>query len=90
MVSGKRDLKEKTSFKIPPIFKIFIVLALLVVFSAWYISYLWFVGKDSYLIYQDLKYKVVKLRKNIKQMQLKNAKLQKEYFELKNLEPENE
>ena len=89
-MGSKRDLKEKTSFKIPAIFKIFIVLAILVVFSAWYISYLWFVGKDSYLIYQDLKYKVVKLKKNIKQMQLKNAKLQKEYFELKNLEPENE
>jgi len=89
-VSGKRDLKEKSSFKIPKIIKIFIFLAVLVVFSAWYVSYLWFVGKDSYVIYQDLKNKVVKLKENIRIMQLKNAKLQKEYFELKNLEPENE
>jgi len=89
----KKDIKvskNPKSFKIPTIFKIFIFLAVLVVFLAWYVSYLWFVGKDSYIIYQDLKNKVVKLKKNIKIMQLKNAKLQKEYFELKNLEPENE
>ena len=88
---NKRDLKKKKkSFKIPKIIKVFIFLAVFVIISAWYISYLWFAGDNSYTVYQDLKTKVVKLRKSIKMMQLRNAKLQKDYLELKNLEPENE
>ena len=85
-MAGKAKALPK--IKIPKIVKIFILFSIIVVFSAWYVAYLWFVSDNSYEVYQDLKIKKTKLEKNIKILQLYNAKLQKEYFELKNLEPE--
>lgn len=45
-------------------------------------------GDNSYNVYSSLKNKKDYLKKEIKRLQTANAHLQKEYFELKNLEPE--
>jgi cell division protein FtsB len=55
---------------------------------AYYISDLLFYGKSSYEVYDNLKDRKVKLQQDIKILQIENATLQKKYFELKNLEPE--
>jgi len=53
-----------------------------------YIASLLFTGKNSLETYESLKTKKVQLETKINSMQISNAKLQKDYFELKNLEPE--
>ncbi len=45
-------------------------------------------GDTSLQVYNSLKYKKEYLEKEILRLQKENAYLQKEYFELKNLEPE--
>ena len=60
------------------------------VFLANYFATLLFSGKNSLETYDNLKTKKVQLEYKIKQLQTQNAKLQKDYFELKNLEPEND
>lgn len=45
-------------------------------------------GINSYEVYSSLKSKQNYLNDEITRLQLENARLQKEYFELKNLEPE--
>jgi len=45
-------------------------------------------GKNSFEVYSSLNKKEIHLKDEIKRLQLENARLQKEYFELKNLEPE--
>jgi len=55
---------------------------------AYYISHLLFYGNNSYEVYSNLKNKKVTLQKDINRLQIENATLQKKYFELKNLEPE--
>ncbi len=45
-------------------------------------------GTNSYEVYSSLKSKQTYLNNEITRLQLDNARLQKEYFELKNLEPE--
>ncbi|MEA2019148.1 MAG: septum formation initiator [Campylobacterota bacterium] len=55
---------------------------------AYYISDLLFYGKSSYEVYANLQDRKIKLQQDIKILQIKNATLQKKYFELKNLEPE--
>ena len=69
---------------------VFIALGLVAVtlVLAYYISNLLFYGKNSYEVYVNLKNRKVKLQQDIKQLQFENATLQKKYFELKNLEPE--
>ena len=67
-------------------------MALLLVFAtvifANYVASLLFSGKNSLETYESLKIKKVQLEQEIKRIQKENAKLQKDYFELKNLEPE--
>ena len=58
------------------------------VISANYIANLLFAGKNSLETYEGLKVKKVQLEQSIISIQKHNAKLQKDYFELKNLEPE--
>lgn len=60
------------------------------IFFAIYIAGLLFTGKNTFETYDNLKTKKVQLEQEIKRLQKQNAMLQKEYFELKNLEPENE
>jgi len=55
---------------------------------AYYISYLLFYGNNSYEVYSHLQNKKVTLQQDINRLQIENATLQKKYFELKNLEPE--
>ena len=55
---------------------------------AYYIADLLFYGKSSYEVYDNLKDRKIKLQQDIKMLQIENATLQKKYFELKNLEPE--
>jgi len=55
---------------------------------AYYISNLLFFGNNSYEVYAHLKDKKAKLQYDIHKLQIENATLQKKYFELKNLEPE--
>ena len=63
-------------------------LIIIVIISGFYISHLLFNGNNSYEIYSQLKTKKVTLQKDIQRLQIENATLQKQYFELKNLEPE--
>ena len=67
-----------------------VALAMFTIFLANYFATLLFSGKNSLETYDNLKTKKVQLEYKIKQLQIKNAKLQKDYFELKNLEPEND
>ena len=53
-----------------------------------YVSQLLFEGKNSLKVYNKLKRQKEQLQYNIEKLQFENARLQKEYFELKNLEPE--
>jgi len=55
---------------------------------AYYISHLLFYGDNSYEVYSHLKDRKSKLQTDIHHLQIENATLQKKYFELKNLEPE--
>ena len=64
------------------------LLVILTIFFAQYVASLLFLGKNSYETYDSLKTKKVQLEDKINSMQILNAKLQKDYFELKNLEPE--
>lgn len=57
------------------------------IFLAAHVHDLYF-GKNSYEVYDKLKDRKENLEKDIRRLQLENAHLQKEYFELKNLEPE--
>jgi cell division protein FtsB len=65
-----------------------IISIIITVFFANYIASLLFSGKNSLDTYNDLKTKKVQLEEEIKRLQSENASLQKDYFELKNLEPE--
>lgn len=60
---------------------------LLTIIFATYISNLLY-GKNSYTVYSNLIDKKNQLQSDIKRLQLENANLQKQYLELKNLEPE--
>jgi cell division protein FtsB len=67
---------------------------ILIVFFHYYyylFSYHWvnlLFGDNSLQVYSSLKHKKEYLRREILRLQKENAYLQKEYFELKNLEPE--
>ena len=65
-----------------------VISILLTIWLAKYVSNILFDGKNSFKVYSALKQQKEQLRYSITQLQLDNARLQKEYFELKNLEPE--
>ena len=70
-------------------FIVIVVLLVTITFSlAYYVANLLFFGKSSYEVYVNLEQRKAKLQRDIKQLQDENALLQKKYFELKNLEPE--
>ncbi len=69
-------------------FIVIIALSVLVtIFLSLHVANLLF-GTNSYEVYTSLQDKKSYLNSEIKRLQLDNARLQKEYFELKNLEPE--
>ena len=68
---------------------IFLLVAVTIIFAL-YVAKLLFNGKNSLETYENLKTKKVQLEQEIKRLQKQNALLQKDYFELKNLEPEND
>ena len=65
-----------------------VLLVTITFFLAYYVADLLFFGKNSYEVYVNLEQRKAKLQRDIKQLQYENALLQKKYFELKNLEPE--
>ena len=73
------------------VFNKFILVVLLSLVLTVYLSYhatnVLF-GDNSLQVYNSLKYKKEYLEDEILRLQKENAYLQKEYFELKNLEPE--
>lgn len=73
------------------IFNKFIVIAIvsiaITLFLSYHVANLLF-GNNSLTVYDSLKEKKAFLKAEIHRLQTNNAKLQKEYFELKNLEPE--
>ena len=80
----------KKKFNLKSINKFIIVAAISVavtIFLANHVADLLF-GKNSIEVYTSLNKKETYLREEIKRLQQDNARLQKEYFELKNLEPE--
>lgn len=82
-------MKKKQSFKQNLSFiKIAILSTIFTIAIATYISYLIYYSKNSYQVYDQLKTYHNVLKQNIVNLQQQNAQLQKEYFELQNLEPE--
>ncbi|MEA3354268.1 MAG: septum formation initiator family protein [Campylobacterota bacterium] len=78
-----QSLKENKNFIITAVLLTVVTFAL-----AYYFANLLFYGKNSYEVYKELQSKKVNLQANIKRLQYENASLQKQYLELKNLEPE--
>lgn len=76
-------LRQNKQFILTALFLVFLTFAF-----AYYIADLLFYGKNSYEVYDNLKDRKAKLQTDIKRLQYENATLQKKYFELKNLEPE--
>ena len=72
-------------------YKKFIVIAMVsiafTIFLSYHVANTLF-GTNSLEVYNSLKYKKIYLENEIIRLQEENAYLQKEYFELKNLEPE--
>ncbi|EFU69659.1 FtsB family cell division protein [Aliarcobacter butzleri] len=69
----------------------FILVAVISLLATVYLSYHTvnvLFGDNSLQVYSDLKHKKEWLESEILRLQRENAYLQKEYFELKNLEPE--
>lgn len=60
---------------------------LVTIYFSYYVTNVLF-GDNSLQVYNSLKYKKSYLQNEIIRLQRENAYLQKEYFELKNLEPE--
>ncbi len=83
MSKKKRNIKGKVKFIL-----LVIVTIVVTIMFAKYVSELLFEGKNSLQVYNVLKEQKNQLQNNIKSLQFDNARLQKEYFELKNLEPE--
>ncbi len=82
--------KKKNILKGKIKFILFVIVAVVfTILLARYVSNLLFEGKNSLKVYNVLKQQKEQLHYNIKKLQFDNARLQKEYFELKNLEPEN-
>ena len=65
---------------------VFISLIITILFSYHTVNILF--GDNSLQVYNSLKYKKEYLEGEILRLQRENAYLQKEYFELKNLEPD--
>lgn len=78
----KENFHELKKFSLIVILSIAITL-----FLSYHVANILF-GDNSLEVYSSLKNKKEYLQKEIKRLQLDNAHLQKEYFELKNLEPE--
>jgi uncharacterized membrane protein len=78
-------MKQLTAYK-KFILIVFISLIITVFFSYHAVNVLF--GDNSLQVYNSLKYKKDYLEGEILRLQRENAYLQKEYFELKNLEPE--
>lgn len=72
-------------------YKNFILIVAISLFATIFLSYhsvIVLFGDNSLQVYNSLKYKKDYLESEISRLQKENAYLQKEYFELKNLEPE--
>ncbi|PHO09681.1 MULTISPECIES: septum formation initiator [Malaciobacter] len=78
----KQKIHELKKFSVITIISVVITL-----FLSYHAAILLF-GSNSLDVYSSLKDKRVYLVNEIKRLQEENAHLQKEYFELKNLEPE--
>ena len=82
-------MKPKQSFKSNISFiKIASISTVIVILLGIYIGYLSTSSKNSYNVYLKLQERQNNLQNNIENLQEQNAKLQKKFFELKNLEPE--
>ena len=72
-------------------YKKFILVVVISLIATIFLSYhavIVLFGDNSLQVYNSLKYKKEYLENEISRLQRENAYLQKEYFELKNLEPE--
>ena len=78
-------MKQLTAYK-KFILIVFVSLIITIFFSYHAVNVLF--GDNSLQVYNSLKYKKEYLEDEILRLQKENAYLQKEYFELKNLEPE--
>ena len=76
-------LKENKSF----LFNATLIVALTFILLYYTVEVL-FYGKNSYAQYEKLQNNKAQLQYDIKRLQIQNANLQKQYLELKNLEPE--
>jgi len=86
-MATRKNKKQTIKYKVKFIFIVLIAIVCTVWFAS-YVSNILFEGKNSLKVYNTLKQQKGQLHYNIRRLQLENARLQKEYFELKNLEPE--
>lgn len=82
MSKTKKRVHDIKKFSLIAIFSIAITL-----FLSYHVANLLF-GVNSYEVYSSLIDEQTRLKSEIKRLQKDNAHLQKEYFELKNLEPD--
>lgn len=78
---------KKKQHGLKKFFIIVIVSVLITIFLSYHVANILF-GDNSLEVYNSLKHKKEYLQSEIVRLQKENAYLQKEYFELKNLEPE--
>ena len=78
---------KKKQRGIKKFFVIVIISVIITIFLSYHVANILF-GDNSLKVYNSLKHKKDYLQNEIKRLQKENAYLQKEYFELKNLEPE--
>jgi cell division protein FtsB len=81
-------MKQATKRGLDPFWILFFFTSLLIVSLAVYVSNILF-GDKSLEVYNSLKEQSTILQNEIEQYKYDNAKLQKEYFELKELEPKD-
>lgn len=78
---------KKSSNEIKKFSLIVVTFIAITIFLGYHVANILF-GDNSLEVYNSLKHKKSYLQKEIRRLQKQNAHLQKEYFELKNLEPE--
>ncbi len=78
---------RKKSSEIKKFSLIVVIFIAITIFLGYHVANILF-GDNSLEVYNSLNNKKNYLQKEIKRLQMENAHLQKEYFELKNLEPE--
>ncbi|HHO42741.1 MAG TPA: hypothetical protein ENN12_05230 [Epsilonproteobacteria bacterium] len=77
---------QKNDFFLGLSLRVVAIIVISILFFGWYIGGLLF-GENSLLALKKLQNEKCELNRQVKSLQVQNAKLQKDFFELKQLEP---